>query len=144
VRILIVEDNLLHRLALKELLHELGHDVLEARNGMEAMEVLQQPAPPRLIILDWMLPELDGLEVCRRARSNPATEGACFLFLTARRSTEDIVAALESGADEYLMKPVDPDELRARLRAIIRKLEWQDRQAQRIRELEKAAPPERG
>jgi DNA-binding response OmpR family regulator len=136
VRTLIVEDNLIHRLALKELLRELGHEVLDARDGKEALELLAHPEPPAMVILDWMLPELDGLEVCRRVRATPATEGTYLLFLTGRRNTEDVVAALENGADEYLVKPVDPEELRARLKAAARRLAWQENQAQRIRELE--------
>jgi len=141
-RILVAEDDALSREVLSRLLTGWGYAVLQVQDGEQAWEVLRGAGAPRLAVLDWMMPRLDGLEVCRRVREAIA-EPPYLILLTGRRSSEDVVAGLEAGADEYLPKPVDPDELRARVRAACRVVELQGRLRERVRDLEAALARER-
>jgi DNA-binding response OmpR family regulator len=138
-RVLIADDDpgIIRTLAI--LLGKWGYEVVAARDGEEAWAALQAVDSPRLAILDWMMPGLDGLEVCRRARGLRASEPPYLILLTGREAREDLVAGLEGGADEYLTKPVDPEELRARVHVARRLLELQVGLAERVRQLE-AAP----
>jgi phosphoserine phosphatase RsbU/P len=138
MRVLIAEDNLTARHALEIHLGQWGYEVVSTSDGVEAWDVFQSPPAPRLAILDWMMPQMDGLEVCRRVRSLATAEPPYIILLTARGHPEDIVAGLESGADDYLTKPVDRGELRARLQAGRRVVELQASLAARVRELEAA------
>jgi two-component system, cell cycle response regulator len=113
--ILIAEDDYVSRLALQRLLERWGHTVQVARDGEEAWEMLSQEGSPRLAILDWMMPGLDGLEVCRRVRGLDLDGYTYILILTGRDQKADMISALEGGADDYLTKPVDRRELAARL-----------------------------
>jgi CheY-like chemotaxis protein len=101
-------------------------------------EVLQQEGAPRLAILDWMMPGIDGLEVCRRVRQAESTLPAYIILLTAKGSKENIVEGLVNGANDYVTKPFDRDELRARLHVGVEMIELQDRLAERVAELEAA------
>src|SRR5215475_1072998 len=112
MRILIAEDNLTSRCALELHLTRWGYEVVSTTDGAEAWEAFQEPGAPRLAILDWMMPRMDGLEVCRRVRAQPTVEPPYIILLTARGDRDDVVAGLDSGADEYLTKPVDPAELK--------------------------------
>ncbi len=141
-RILVAEDDALSRDVLSRLLTGWGYEVLPVEDGEQAWEVLRDPSAPRLAVLDWMMPRLDGVDVCRRVREAIA-EPPYLILLTGRRSPEDVVAGLEAGADEYLPKPVDPDELRARVRAACRVVELQGRLTERVRDLEAALARER-
>jgi DNA-binding response OmpR family regulator len=138
MRILIAEDNLTARRALETHLAHWGYDVVSTADGAEAWAAFQSPGAPRLAVLDWMMPAMDGLEVCRRVRALPSAQPPYIILLTARATRDDIVAGLESGADDYLTKPVDRAELRARLQAGRRVIELQAALAARVRELEKA------
>jgi DNA-binding response OmpR family regulator len=138
MRVLIAEDNSTSRIALEMHLNQWGYEVVSAGDGAAAWGALQDPAAPRLAILDWMMPHMDGLEVCRRVRARPTSDPPYLILLTARGACDDIVAGLESGADEYLTKPVDPAELRARLLAGCRVLELRANLAARVAELEAA------
>jgi len=115
MRILIAEDDSTSRLMLAAVLKKMGHEVLEVADGQEAWAVLQAPAAPRLAILDWMMPEMDGLDVVRRARTLPADRPPYLIMLTTKSEKADIARALDAGADDYLVKPFDPVELRARV-----------------------------
>src|SRR5262245_9406358 len=101
--ILIADDDPISRLALESCLRQWEHTVVVATNGEDAWEVLQRPDSPSLAILDWMMPGMDGLEVCRKARDKAATSethrALYLILLTGRRNTTDLVAGLEAGAD---------------------------------------------
>lgn len=114
-RILIAEDDPIARCILETMLRKNGYDVTAALDGQTAWQILQQPDAPRLAILDWMMPGMDGVEICRALRSRSALPYVYVLMLTARGQKQDIIEALETGADDYLVKPFDHFELRARL-----------------------------
>lgn len=125
MRILIAEDDVTYRVVLAGMLRQIGHDVIETVNGAAAWEVLKHPDAPALAILDWMMPELDGLEVVRRVRALPTDQPPYLIMLTAKGAKADIVAGLDSGADDYLAKPFDPGELGARIEVGRRLVEMQ-------------------
>jgi two-component system, OmpR family, phosphate regulon response regulator PhoB len=120
-KILLVEDDV----SLTELVrYNLERDGFEVRNttdGEEAL-VMAQEARPDLVILDWMIPNLSGIEVCRRLRRQPETANLPILMLTARAEEADRIRGLETGADDYITKPFSPRELSARIRAVLRRL----------------------
>lgn len=136
--ILIAEDDLVSRRALEAVLHKWGHEVRVVANGAEAWEVLSGPEPPPLAILDWMMPGMDGPTLCRRVRETPGRQGTYIILLTARSDRTDLVAGLDSGADDYIVKPFDRDELRARVNVGLRVVALQQSLADRVRELEQA------
>jgi len=119
-RVLIVEDEPDIRELLVFHLAREGYQVTQCRNGAEALRVARS-TPPDLILLDLMLPEMDGLEVCRRLRQDPATQAVPVVMLTARGDEVDRVLGLELGADDYVVKPFSPRELVARVRAVLRR-----------------------
>jgi putative two-component system response regulator len=116
MRILIAEDNHFYRRSLAGALKEWGYDVIEVCDGEAAWRAMAAPNAPRLAILDWMMPELDGVEVCRRVRAMGGPEPPYIIILTAREGKDSIVQALDGGADDFLTKPFNRDELQARLR----------------------------
>src|SRR5262245_9792026 len=120
MKILIAEDNHLYRLALQATLEEWGYEVIAVADGLAAFEVLIGEDAPRLAILDWMMPGLEGTEVCRRIRALHKPEPPYLIVLTSKDSKENMVAALESGADDHIVKPFDRAELKARLRVGLR------------------------
>jgi DNA-binding response OmpR family regulator len=138
VRILIAEDDATSRRILEAVLKKWGHDVISTTDGAEAWSVLSSPGSPRLAILDWMMPELDGVEVCRRLRQDAPDGGTYVILLTAKSEKRDIVEGLDSGADDFVAKPFDRDELRARVAVGSRVIELQTALAERIEELEAA------
>lgn len=132
--VLLVEDEPAQREILRYNLEAEGFQVVAASNGEEAMERVAEGLPD-LILLDWMMPHVSGLEVCRRIRARPETRGIPILMLSARSEEVDKVRGLETGADDYVIKPYSVAELMARLRAHLRRvrpaqagevLEWQD------------------
>jgi DNA-binding response OmpR family regulator len=139
MKILIAEDEPVTRLRMEALLKGWGYDVTAVQNGREAWERLQHPGGPRLVITDWQMPEMTGDQLCRIARENTSTRSLYIIIFTASRvEKEDLVRGLGSGADDYLVKPVDPSELRARLRVGERVLALQSELEQRVHDLEKA------
>ena len=126
MKILVAEDDPVSLRLLQACLVEWGYQVTSATDGQKALEVLQSPESPRLAILDWIMPGMDGVEVCREVRKRNKTPYIYILMLTAKVRKQDIVESLESGADDYLIKPYDPQELRARLRAGRRILDLQE------------------
>jgi DNA-binding response OmpR family regulator len=118
--ILVVEDDAPLRDTLAYNLRAEGYQVLTASDGVTALEIARQK-PVSLVLLDLMLPRLDGLEVCRQLRSKPETADIAILMLTARVEETDLVVGLELGADDYVTKPYAWNELRARIRALLRR-----------------------
>ena len=118
--ILAVDDQELNLAILEDYLVPLGYRVIKARNGREALEQIQS-ARPDLVLLDIMMPEIDGYEVCRRVKENPESRDIPVVMVTSLEGTDDLVKALESGADEFLTKPVNDIEIRARVKSLLKK-----------------------
>lgn len=114
-RVLIAEDDPVARRVAESFLSKWGYDVHAVTDGAEAWKILQSHDSPRLALLDWKLPGLEGIEVCRRLREDSTRPYTYILLLTASGQRQDLLAALHAGADDYLVKPVDAAELRARL-----------------------------
>lgn len=138
MRILIAEDDLTSRAMLAKVLDKAGYDVLQAPHGGEAWKQFQHPNAPRLAILDWGMPVIDGLELVRRVRSRQADRIPYLIMLTIRGDKADVTAGLEAGADDYIAKPFDPGELLARVRVGFRIIEMQDMLAAKVQELSQA------
>ena len=115
MKVLIAEDDILFRSILKHLLVP-EFEVWIAQDGEIAWAMLQQNDGPMLAVLDWVMPGMTGPQICQKARANPRTAGAYMILLTAKNSTADIVAGLRCGADDYVTKPFEPEELQARVR----------------------------
>jgi len=139
MRILIAEDDTVSRRVLEATLIKWGHEVTVVCDGDEAWAALQRDDAPSLAILDWMMPGVDGVELCRRARQAGGHLASLYIvLLTAKGSREDIITGLDAGADDYLTKPFDRDELRARVRVGVRVVELQNILTERLRELEES------
>jgi two-component system cell cycle response regulator len=130
LKILIADDEALSRRLLEKTLERAGYEVTAVENGRLAVEQLSRPDAPRLALLDWVMPELDGPGVCREVRKLQEQQEQAYVYmvlLTSKESKEDIVTGLESGSDDYLTKPFNVDELKARLRTGERILHLEDR-----------------
>jgi two-component system cell cycle response regulator len=128
MRVLIADDEPVARRLLRAQLEKAGHDVVAAEDGAQALAALTGPDAPRLAVLDWNMPGLDGVDVCRKLRSLPpggSNPYTYVLLLTSRQTQADLVAGLESGANDFISKPVDGEVLRARLRVGERLLEME-------------------
>ncbi len=115
-RVLVAEDDPMFRRILKHWLESWGYSVTLAEDGTQAWEILQQESQPELLILDWVMPGVDGAELCHRVRARGRTLYQYILLVTAKDNSDDVVTGLEAGADDYLTKPFERNELRARLR----------------------------
>jgi diguanylate cyclase (GGDEF)-like protein len=124
---LIAEDDSVSRKALELTLKKWGYDVVAAKDGDVAWEILQGEDAPQLAILDWMMPGMDGAAICQKVRERTEQLYTYILLLTAKSEKQDIVAGLDAGADDYLTKPFDLHELRVRLRAGERILDLEDK-----------------
>ncbi len=122
MKILIVEDDYISRQLLQKTLEEWGHEVIAAENGQEAWEIFQKEEL-KFVIADWMMPVMDGLTLCQKIRSADTSGYVYFLLLTGMDKKEDIIKGLDAGADDYVVKPFDWDELKVRTRAGERILE---------------------
>ena len=125
MKILIAEDDKTSRTMLTHTLGKFGYDVISACDGKEALKKLQEADAPKLAILDWMMPEMDGVEVCRRMRQMKTTTPTYIILLTSRGGKQHVIEGLDAGADDYITKPFDNDELRARLNVGCRVIELQ-------------------
>ncbi|MGC2422720.1 MAG: GGDEF domain-containing protein [Candidatus Acidiferrales bacterium] len=125
-RILIAEDDPVSRRLLQAFLVKWGYQVVAAGDGAEALRILESDDAPPLAVMDWMMPGIEGPEICRRVRANPDRPYVYILLLTARSQKGDLLAGLTCGADDYLTKPFDAAELRARLHVGQRILDLQD------------------
>lgn len=138
-RIFIAEDDPTSRTLLELSLQKWGYTPICVEDGKKAWDFLQQKNPPGLLILDWMMPGISGVDLVRRIRMLEASQPFHIIMLTTRDSREDMIFALESGADDYLTKPFHPDELRARIGVGFRVLLLQEKLAAQVRDLKKAA-----
>ena len=127
MRILIADDDALSLHLLERTLERDGYEVTAVENGRLAAEHLCRHDGPRLALLDWVMPELDGPAVCRQVRQKRQQVYVHMVLLTSKESKQDVIEGLESGADDYLIKPFDPAELKARLRTGLRILQLEDR-----------------
>jgi DNA-binding response OmpR family regulator len=115
VRILIADDDRMSTMMLSRTLEQWGFETVVVNDGVAAWECIGSEAPPALAILDWMMPGIDGIELCKRIRAIVPPTHVYLRLLTARNDPQDLVAGHQAGADDYLTKPFDPDELRARI-----------------------------
>jgi DNA-binding response OmpR family regulator len=138
MKILIAEDEPVSCRLLQAALAGLNCEVVLTANGREAWEAMQRDDAPPLLILDWLLPEMEGVEVCRRIRQLPGQKSRYIILLTGKGNKEDVVQGLEAGADDYVTKPFDADELRARVQVGWRVLQLQSSLAERVQQLEDA------
>ncbi len=138
MKILIAEDDPISRLVLTTNLTNWGHEVVPVVNGLEAWEILRQTDAPRIAILDWMMPEMEGPEVCRRLRLLNTDIAPYVILLTARQGVEEVVSGIAAGADDYLTKPYHRDELQVRLQVGARMIELQTKLADRVAQLQQA------
>ncbi len=138
MRILIADDDRVAATILQRAAERLGLDPVVAHDGEQAWQMLQRDPGIAIAIFDWMMPGADGLELCRRIRQDGTRAHMYLMLLTARDGRADLVAAFDAGADDYLTKPFDGDELRARVQVGIRILSLQERLAERVAELQEA------
>jgi diguanylate cyclase (GGDEF)-like protein len=139
VKILIADDSVVSRHLLEATLRKWGYDVLVACDGAEALELLQRQDAPSLIILDWMMPGMTGVEVCRRIRQRDNEPYTYILLLTSKSQKEDLIEGMEAGADDYITKPFDQNELQVRLRAGTRLVDLQSQLLKAREELREQA-----
>ncbi len=126
MKILVADDDQLSRSLMRKMLLQSGYDVVTAKDGAEAVAIMLDEAGPRMALLDWMMPEVDGPGVCQAIRAGSRRAYIYMVLLTSRDSKDDLVAGLEAGADDYLTKPCHTEELRARLRTGMRILNLED------------------
>jgi DNA-binding response OmpR family regulator len=138
MRVLIADDEATSRHLIRAILEGWGFEVLVAVDGGEALRILEGSSPPEIALLDWMMPGVDGLEVCRRMRAAMPNAATYIILVTARGGLENVLQGLEAGADDYITKPFDPRELRARLHAGVRIVQLQKALLERFHELEDA------
>jgi sigma-B regulation protein RsbU (phosphoserine phosphatase) len=115
MKLLIAEDDIFFRRLVQNVLSR-DYELIVAEDGNEAWAALQKPDAPRLAILDWVMPGVNGPEICRRVRQSAALSSMYLILFTARNSGADIISGLRAGADDYVTKPFNPEELRARIK----------------------------
>ena len=138
MQVLIADDDRVTAEILARTLQRWEFQTTVVGDGAEAFAYLRTATGPTLAILDWMMPGMDGPEICRRVRSDLPLANMYLLLVTARESRGDLVAGLNAGADDYIVKPFDPDELRARVAVGVRVIGLQDKLAERVAELQTA------
>jgi DNA-binding response OmpR family regulator len=138
MHVLIAEDDRATGQLLARTLQRWNFDTTVVTDGAQAWAHLRAVQGPTLAILDWMMPELDGPDVCRKVRAELGDAHMYLLLVTAREGRGDVIAGLDAGADDYIVKPFDPDELRARVAVGVRVLALQQKLAERVAELQTA------
>lgn len=136
MEVLIADDGLTIRRLLETYLKKWGYDVVSVSDGNQAWEELKNPDAPRLVILDWLMPGLDGVEVCRKARQLPHGKLFYIIIFTSLEDKKNLVAALDAGADDFIIKNFDREELKARIKVGERVVRLKSELADRVRELE--------
>src|SRR5262245_14464619 len=134
MKILVADDDALIRRLLLALLGKLGHEVEAVEDGAAALRVLESSVPPALAILDWAMPAMSGIELCKHLRAHPAKTRTYILLLSAKADKQEIIAGLDAGADDYLAKPIDPMIFLARVRVAQRIIAHQQELQQNISE----------
>ncbi len=135
MRVLLADDDAFYRHSLKRALERWGYEVTTALDGNQALDILMETNPPRLAILDWMMPGMDGVSICSRVRERSGDSYVYILLITAKDKKKDVVAGLKAQADDYLIKPFNLEELRARLQSGQRIIELQTALALKQQEL---------
>jgi len=138
MKVLIADDEAITRLLLETTLGSWGYEVCAAREGGEALRMFEDTPPPDIVLLDWMMPEREGPEVCRIIRARPQPVPVYIILLTSLGGRQNIVQGLQAGADDYITKPFDREELRARLEVGRRVVELQRSLVEHVRQLEHA------
>ncbi len=138
MKVLVADDDVVTRGLLEATLRNWGYEICGAGDGAEALRALENHPRPDIALLDWVMPERDGLEVCRLIRARPQTVPIYVILLTALGGRQNLLQGLQAGADDYITKPFDREELRARLQVGRRIVELQRSLAERVRQLEDA------
>ncbi len=136
--VLVADDHEVNRKLLRTILTAQGYEVIEAANGIDALNVLEASSTPVVGLIDWEMPEMEGIEVCRRARELPNAAPLFLVLVTVRDSKQDVVAGLLSGANDYITKPFDKTELLARVKVGSQMVELQQALTERVEELKEA------
>ncbi|MEE8575349.1 MAG: diguanylate cyclase [Thermodesulfobacteriota bacterium] len=136
MKILLADDSPTTLFALKKSLEEWGYEVLEFNDGAEAWRALNAEDPPRIAILDWMMPEMDGIEVCKKLQARTGSPFVYTILLTSKSEKEDLVLGLESGAHNFQSKPISPEELRSHVNVGRRLVEADDKLKEYATEME--------
>ncbi len=126
MRVLVADDDPVFSALMQRLLQEWRFDVVLAADGTKAWEILRGDDPPRLVLLDWMMPGMDGYEVCKMMRNQKGRKNVYVMIVTGTRKKDDIMKVVLAGADDYLIKPFDPVDLKIRMRNAMRVLHLQD------------------
>ena len=137
MKLLLAEDDRLCRLLVQRLL-EPDYELVVAEDGIAAWNALSADDPPKIAVVNWVMPGLDGFDICRRIREVPALQGTYVLLVTANNTVKDVVRGLGIGADDYIMKPFHAAEIRARVKVGERVVRLQSTLAERVREVEQA------
>ena len=135
MRILVAEDDLTSRTILAGIIGKLGCEALMASDGGSALEIMTGDDVPEMAVIDWIMPVMDGIEVCRKIRCKDTEQPPYIIMLTGKDRKRDIVAGLEAGANDYISKPYDLDELKARIEVGRRMVSIQKQLAEKIVEL---------
>jgi len=138
VKILIAEDEFTTRMMVQVCLEDKGYRVVSVTNGREALAILTQTQAPEIAILDWEMPEIDGVEVCRKIKESGAENPPYVILLTGRDTQNDILQGFDAGADDYMTKPFNDNELQARVRVAERMVRTQVTLTQSVSELKAA------
>ena len=138
MRVLIADDDLTYCRMLEALLCKWGYDPIVTCDGEQAWQIMQGPEAPQLAVLDWMMPGKDGVDICRQVRQASPSKSTYIILITAKERKEDVVSGLDSGADDYITKPFESEEFRARVQAGARIIKLQMALADRVQELQEA------
>lgn len=127
MKILVADDDVVCRTLLTGLLVKWGHEVESASDGEQAWEAMNRPSAPKLVLVDWLMPRMDGLTLCRKIRAMERRNAVYIVLITSKSERAELIQGLEAGADDYMVKPFDQEELKARVRVGCRILELQSR-----------------
>ena len=133
--VLLADDNAMNRDLMRTIISRQGYDIVEAANGVEALEIMEKNPSPIVGLIDWEMPQMEGIEVCRRVRSNKSLAPRFLILVTVRDSKRDVVAGLSAGANDYITKPFDKTELLARVKIGAQMVDLQQALTQRVEEL---------